>query len=228
MTGEEMDLDALPGGGQDILGAVAERLLGCLRDAERVVLVANNPAIEAVDFEALELGPRDVVVSFNLCIKWPLLSNRWTNVFVHGFNAPDHYFFGLPYSPEVQALWQNPQGRCFTVLVGVADAMSALPDVTLLRERMPLPVLWNYPLARADGKRFVGPTTGFNALVLFDWLRREQGLNYKLLTLGYSNEAGKLWSGHAWDYERAWLAAANVETIALHKRRWWQRMLKRR
>jgi len=223
-----MDLTALPNGDQDILGAVAEGLLNCLRDAERVVLVANNPAIAAMDFDALALGPRDVVVSFNACIKWPLLSSRWTNVFVHGFNAPDHYFFGLPYSPELQALWRNPLARCFTVLVGVADAMSALADVTLLRERIPLPALWNYPLARADGKRFVGPTTGFNALVLFDWLRREQGLHYRLMTLGYSNEAGKLWSGHAWDYERAWLAAADVETLALHKRPWWQRLLKRR
>jgi hypothetical protein len=222
-----MDLTALPNGDQDILGALAERLLACLRDAERVVLVANNPAIEQADFDALTLGPRDVVVSFNACVKWPMLSERWTNVFVHGFNAPDHYFFGLPYAPELQALWHNPQARCFSVLVGVADPMSPVADVSLLRERIPLPALWNYPKARADGKRFVGPTTGFNALVLFDWLRREQGLHYRLLTLGYSNEAGKLWSGHAWDYERAWLAGADVEAIALRKRPWWQRWIKR-
>lgn len=225
----DMDLRALPGGDQNILSALAEGLLADLRDAERVVLVANNPAIDEADVQALELGPHDVMVSFNTCVKWQLLSSRWTNVFVHGFNAPDHYFFGLPYRPEVQALWQDPQARCFTVLVGVADAMSALAGVTLLRERIPLPALWNYPLAQANRKSFVGPSTGFNALVLFDWLRREHGMNYRLLTLGYSNEAGKLWSGHAWDYERAWLANADIETVVLQSRLgWWRRLLKRR
>lgn len=228
MKDGDMDLTVLPGGDQDVFGALAATLVNCLRGAKRVVLVANNPAIEAADFDALEVAPGDVVVSFNACIKWQLLSNRWTNVFVHGYNAPDHYFFGLPYSPELQSLWQDPSAQCFSMLVGVAAPMSALPDVSLLRERMPLPTLWHYPRAHANGKRFVGPTTGFNALVLFDWLRREHGLNYKLLTLGYSNEAGKLWSGHAWEYERAWLASADVEAVPLRKRPWWQRVLKRR
>lgn len=221
-----MDLSAHSGGDQDILGAFPDALLACLRAAQRVVLVANNPAIDAADFAALHIGPRDVVVSFNACVKWPLLTAESVNVFVHGFNAPDHYFFGLPYRPELQALWAAAPARCFTMLVGVAAPMSAVPRVTLLRERMPLPPLWNYPLAHANGKRFVGPSSGFNALVLFDWLRRELGLGYQLLTLGYSNEAGKLWSGHGWDYERAWLANADVQVVALQRRSWWQRLTK--
>lgn len=224
----DMNLAALPGGDQNLLGAFDEGLLACLRGAERVVLVANNPAIGQADVESLDLGPRDVVVTFNTCLKWPLLSSLCANIFIHGYNAPDQYFFGLPYRPEVQALWRAPKARCFTMLMGVAHAMSAVKGVTLLRERIPLPVLWDYPSAQANGKRFVGPSTGFNALVLFEWLRREQGMSFRLLTLGYSNEAGKLWSGHAWEYERAWLADADVEKIAIKRQQgWWQRFLKR-
>lgn len=225
----DMDLAALPGGDQDILGAFDKGLLDCLRRAERVVLVANNPAIGQADVDALSLCPRDAVVSFNTCLKWPLLSSLSANIFIHGYNAPDQYFFGLPYGPGVQALWQAPEARCFTILVGVAHPMSPVKGVSLFRERIPLPALWNYPSAHANGKRFVGPSTGFNALVLFDWLRRDQGMDFRLLTLGYSNDGGKLWSGHAWDYERAWLANADVETLALQRQpSWWQRLFKRR
>jgi hypothetical protein len=68
----------------------------------------------------------------------------------------------------------------------------------------------------------VGPTTGFNALVLFDWLRGHAGYRYQLVTLGFSNEAGKLWGGHAWDYERSWLLKADVVRVRPQRRSWWK------
>ncbi|MCF4998856.1 hypothetical protein GIW70_05270 [Pseudomonas syringae] len=227
-AGEHMALDALPGGHQSVPDAFSPALKACLQRAPRVVLIANNPAITAADFQALNVGVDDVVVSFNLCVKAPLLDPRSVNVFVHGFNAPDAYFFGLPCSNQVQRLFDRSLDRCFTVLVGVTGDMSPMPGVTLLRERIPLAPLWNYPVNRPGGKRYVGPSTGFNALVVFDWLRAHAGYNYRLMTLGFSNEAGKLWGGHAWDYERDWLQKADVIVVPLQPHRWWQRLLRRK
>lgn len=225
---DHMALDALPGGHQSVLQALPPALQACLRSAARVVLVANNPAITEADFQALNIGVDDVVVSFNTCVKSALLNPRSVNLFVHGFNAPDAYFFGLPYGPEVQRLFRQPDARCFTVLVGCTATICPLADVALYWERIPLPALWNYPVDRPGGKRYVGPSTGFNALVLFDWLRGHPGFDYQLMTLGFSNEAGKLWGGHAWDYERDWLQQSDVTVVPLQPRSWWQKWLRRR
>lgn len=115
----------------------------------------------------------------------------------------------------------------------VADGMpqplkDCLGRVALYWERIPLPALWNYPVDRPGGKRYVGPSTGFNALVLFDWLRGHAGYTYQLMTLGFSNEAGKLWGGHAWAYERDWLEKSNVTVVPLQRRPWWQVLLRRK
>jgi hypothetical protein len=227
-AGNEMALDELPGGHQSLLGALPQALKDCLARASRVVLVANNPAITAADVQALDIGRDDVIVTFNTCAKSALLSPQSVNVFVHGFNAPDAHFFGLPYKPEVQRLFDLPGARCFSMLVGCTGEMSPLPGVALYWERMPLPPLWNYPSDRPGGKRYVGPSTGFNALVLFDWLRGHAGYTYQVMTLGFSNEAGKFWSGHAWDYERQWLLKADVTVVPLQRRRWWQGWFRRR
>ncbi|MGZ7457130.1 hypothetical protein ACXPVS_10075 [Pseudomonas sp. Ma2-10] len=224
---EPMALDALPGGDQTVQDGLPQALKECLHGAARVVLVANNPAITRDDFDALNIGTNDVVVSFNKCSPAALLCAHSVNVFVHGFNAPDAFFFGLPYGPDAQRLFQQADGRCFTMLVGCTGAMCPLPRVALYWERIPLPALWNYPVDRPGGKRYVGPTTGFNALVLFDWLRRHAGYNYQLMTLGFSNEAGKRWGGHAWDYERDWLHKSEVIVIPLQCRRWWQKLFRR-
>ncbi|MDB5996903.1 MAG: hypothetical protein JWP42_4039 [Pseudomonas sp.] len=227
-THEPMALDALPGGHQPLLEGLPQALQQCLRKAARVVLVANNPAITREDFQALNIGANDVVVSFNNCVLAKLLSPHSVNVFVHGFNAPDAYFFGLPYGPEVQRLFAQADARCFTVLVGNTEAMCPLPNVALYWERIPLPPLWHYPVDRPGGKRYVGPTTGFNALVLLDWLRSQAGFDYQLMTLGFSNEAGKRWGGHAWDYERDWLQKSDVKVIPLQRRGWWQKLFNRK
>ncbi|VVP90202.1 hypothetical protein [Pseudomonas fluorescens] len=225
---DSMALDAMPGGHQSVLDGLPQELKECLRRAARVVFIANNPAIAPADFQALNIGNDDVVVSFNTCVKSALLCPYSVNVFVHGFNAPDAYFFGLPYGPEVQRLFKNAGGRCFTMLVGSTEAMCPLPQVALYWERIPLPALWNYPVDRPGGKRYVGPSTGFNALVLFDWLRSHAGYNYQLMTLGFSNEAGKFWGGHAWDYERDWLQKSDVIVVPLQRRSWWQVLLRRK
>jgi len=224
----EMALDAMPGGHQDVFNALPEELKACLQRAARVVLVANNPAITREDFQALNIGFDDVVVSFNNCSKFALLSPDSVNVFVHGFNAPDCYFFGLPYRAEVQQFIRRPGARCFTVLVGCSEPLCPLPGVALYWDRIPLPALWNYPVERPNGKRYVGPTTGFNALVLFDWLRGHAGYDYQLLTVGFSNEAGKLWGGHAWDYERTWLLESDVTQVHLQRRSWWRTLFRRK
>ncbi|VEF07511.1 Uncharacterised protein [Pseudomonas fluorescens] len=225
---EYMALDALPGGDQSVLQALPEVLRECLNRAARVVLVANNPAISAADFQALNIGADDVVVSFNHCIKAALLNPASVNLFVHGYNAPDAYFFGLPYDSSVQRLFAQAQGRCFSMLVGCAAPMCPLPQVAMYWDRIPLPALWNYPVERPGGKRYVGPSTGFNTLVLFDWLRDHQGYNYQLMTLGFSNEAGKLWGGHAWDYEREWLQKSAVIVVPLQPQHWWQKLFRRK
>lgn len=102
-----MALDALPGGHQSVLEALPAPLQACLSRAPRVVLIANNPAITAADFQALNIGVDDVVVSFNTCIKASLLDSRSVNVVVHGYNAQDAYFFGLPLGPDVQRLFDQ-------------------------------------------------------------------------------------------------------------------------
>lgn len=231
-----MDLSAHPGGHQDIVGALPEALAQCLAVAPRVILVANNPAISQADFDGLRIEADDVVVSFNTCSKHDLLTAESVNVFVHGFNAPDRYFFGLPYRHELQRLFGQPQARCFTVLVGCAAPMSPVPGVMLLEERIPLPALWNYPVDRPGGKRYVGPSTGFNAMVVLDALRARLGYRYQLLALGFSTGGGKLWGGHAWDYEREWLAASTVQPVPLKSppasarglAGWWAKLLGRR
>ncbi|MBP5945996.1 MULTISPECIES: hypothetical protein [unclassified Pseudomonas] len=228
MKDEHMALDALPGGDQSVLGALPEPLQACLSRAARVVLIANNPAITVADFQALNIGVDDVVVSFNTCIKAPLLDSRSVNVVVHGYNAQDAYFFGLPFGPDVQRLCDQAGERFFTMLVGCAAPMCPLPRVAMYWDRIPLPPLWNYPVDRPGGKRYVGPSTGFNTLVLFDWLRGHAGYTYQLMTLGFSNEAGKLWGGHAWDYERDWLQKSDVIVVPLQPRRWWQKLFRRK
>lgn len=147
---------------------------------------------------------------------------------MHGYNAPDAYFFGLPGNAEVRRLFDRAGDRCFTMLVGCAAPMCPLPRVAMYWDRIPLPALWNYPVDRPGGKRYVGPSTGFNTLVLFDWLRGHLGYTYQLMTLGFSNEAGKLWGGHAWDYERDWLQKSDVIVVPLQPRRWWQKLFKRK
>lgn len=224
-AGIDIDRDALPGGNQDVFNSLPVELKQCLERAGRVVLLANNPLITREDVQALNIGADDVVVSFNLCIKSELLRPENVNVFVHGFNAPDYYFFGLPYRRDLQQLIAHPRARCFTVLVGCALPLCPLPGVAAYWDRIPLPALWNYPRERPGGKRYVGPSTGFNALVLLDWLRGHAGYGYRLLTLGFSNEAGKLWNGHAWEYERRWLLAADVEPVLLKPRTWWRKLL---
>lgn len=223
-----MALDALPGGDQTVFEALPAELRDCLSRAARVVLIANNPAITAADFQALDIGADDVVVSFNTCIKAALLNEQSVNVFVHGYNAPDAYFFGLPYGPHVQQMFERSGERCFSMLVGCAAPMCPMPRVTMYWDRIPLPPLWHYPVDRPGGKRYVGPSTGFNTLVLFDWLRGEAGYTYELMTLGFSNEAGKLWGGHAWDYERDWLRQANIIVVPLQPRRWWQKLFRQK
>ncbi|WP_426201633.1 hypothetical protein [Pseudomonas sp. TWP3-1] len=225
---EHMALDALPGGHQSVLEALPQELRACLQRAARVVLIANNPAITLADFQALDIGANDVVVSFNNCIKAPLLNEQSVNLFVHGFNAPDAYFFGLPYAPDVQQLFERAAERCFTLVVGCAAPMCPLPRVAMYWDRIPLPPLWNYPVERPGGKRYVGPSTGFNTLVLLNWLRSHSGYAYQLMTLGFSNEAGKLWGGHAWDYERDWLQKSDVIVVPLQPRRWWQKLFRRK
>jgi hypothetical protein len=213
----------LPGGDQDVIACLTPELKARLKDASRVVLVANNPAIRAIDLAALNLGSRDVVISFNTCIKADLLSPQCTHVLVHGFNGTDRFFFGLPLAPRLLERYQTAPSRFFTVLVGCVGPMSPVPGVSLFRERIPLPPLWDYPVDRPGGKRYVGPSTGFNALVLFDALRAQPHYRYSMITVGFSNEAGKLWGGHAWDYERAWLLAADILRVQLPSpRRWWQ------
>jgi hypothetical protein len=228
MTDDDMALDALPGGDQSVLQALPDALRECLSRAARVVLIANNPAITAADFAALNIGADDVVVNFNHCIKATLLNEQSVNVFVHGYNAPDAYFFGLPCNKDVQRLFDRAGERCFTMLVGCAAPMCPLPRVAMYWDRIPLPPLWNYPVDRPGGKRYVGPSTGFNTLVLFDWLREHVGYSYQLMTLGFSNEAGKLWGGHAWDYERDWLQKSAVIVVPLQPRHWWQRLFQRK
>jgi hypothetical protein len=192
-----MRLDALPGGQQDVMAGFSDELKGCLQRATRVVLVANNPAIMAADLQGLALGENDVVVSFNTCLKGPLLSPRSQHVLVHGFNAPDHYFFGLPMSADLPSWLRARTPGCLAVLVGCTQPLCPMPGVSLFHERIPL--------------------------VLLDTLRRQPGFTYSLVTLGFSNEAGKLWGGHAWDYERAWLLAAEITRMDLQARRpWWQ------
>ncbi|MBD1549860.1 hypothetical protein HAQ06_00985 [Pseudomonas sp. C2L12B] len=218
-----MPAGALPGGDQDVFNCFSPALKACLLKAPRVVLVANNPAITAADLQALGIGSDDVVVSFNKCLKAELLTPHSVNVVVHGFNAPDHYFFGLPLPGAIQPWFHPRSDRCFSILVGCTEALCPLPGVSVFRERIPLPPLWNYPVERPGGKRYVGPSTGFNALVLFDALRSLPGYDYALMALGFSDEAGKLWGGHAWDYERAWLRSANIIRVGLQRqKRWWQ------
>jgi hypothetical protein len=205
-------------------GSLPDALVARLHGAPRVILLANNPAVTARDMDALNIGASDIVVSFNTCVKAQLLVGPWTNVLVHGFNEPDRYFFGLPCRPEVQAMLD---AGGFTLLMGCTGEITPLPGVGRLWARFPLPVVADYPVTRPDGKPFAGPTTGFSTLLLFDWLRRERGFGYQLLTLGFSNEAGKLWRGHAWDYERQWLQGAEVTVVPLVPRPWWKRLLRR-
>lgn len=202
-------------------------LIAILRKANRVILVANNPAIGADDFKALAIGVEDVVVSFNTCVKSEYLSPEPTNVFVHGYHAQEFHFFGLPYDPAVTQLLCTTGARCFTILVGAVRPMSALPNVAIFADRIPLPPLQrDYPVLRKNGKPLAGPSTGFNAMVVFDHIRQLSGYHFTLVALGFSDEAGKLWRGYAWEYERAWLSQSSIQRIALVKpRRSWRRWL---
>lgn len=181
----------------------------------RLILVANNPAIGGVDIGALDLGAEDVVVGFNLHLKAALLPVEPIHVLVHGYNKSDAHFFGLPLQGGVAKLFAAQPSRRFSILLAGYDPICPIPGVGFYQGRLPLEVLQDYPRVGPVGRTIVGPTTGFTTMVLFDWLRRECGYGYDLYALGFSNEAGKLWSGHAWDYEREWLQRSEVRQISL-------------
>lgn len=187
--------------------------------ARRLILIANNPAIGPADIQALDLGADDVVVGFNLHLKAALLPDEPVHVLVHGYNKGDARFFGLPLQGGVARLFAAEPSRRFSILLAGYDPLCPMPGVGFYQGRLPLEVLQAYPRVGPAGKVIVGPTTGFTSMVLFDWLRRECGYGYELCTLGFSNEAGKLWSGHAWDYERAWLQVSEVRQIPLERKK---------
>lgn len=199
----------------DFLEGFPAELQILLREARRVVLVANNPAIARGDMSRLGLGANDIVVYFNGCVPYSLIDPKVINVFFHGFNVEDRYFFGLPYRREIVELFRCAPGRCFTVLMGVDEALCPLRGVGYFSGALPLPALIDYPLLDKSGSRRVVPSTGFRVVALFDWLRTHGGFSFELMCLGFSDEAGKFWGGHAWEYERRWLSDAGVTRLSV-------------
>ena len=148
MKDEHMALDALPGGDQSVLGALPEPLQACLSRAARVVLIANNPAITVADFQALNIGVDDVVVSFNTCIKAPLLDSRSVNVSCRQTRRTRIF---VPALGRRQRLLLSGE-RFFTMLVAVPHRFVAA-RVACTGSHSAAP-LWNDPSRRAASATF--------------------------------------------------------------------------
>jgi hypothetical protein len=182
-AGKEMMLDALPGGHQIVADGMPQPLKDCLGRGPRCA-DRQQSGHYCADFQALNIGADDIVVSFNNCIPAPLLSRK----------ASMCSFMG--------SMHQTPTFSAFLMGLGCSGFSNSRVSVVsrcwwgVLRRSVPCRE-WpsngsGFHCRRCGTTRWTDrektlcrPSTGFNALVLFDWLRGHAGYTYQLMTLGF-------------------------------------------
>lgn len=186
---------------------------------QRVVLIANNPAITR-DLITPLIQPSDLLVFFNTTPHLPLFahfSNPRLFFFRSIFNNGQHW--GIP-----------PQTHQFPELAHLAQqgALSVMysnyaPNAT--RFPAPLRAIFSNPATAClvpenpvhcqdypykAGEPFFGPSSGFILYRIFLFfkfsLRMSHPLQktFSMVLLGFNNSPGsQLWDCHDWDFERA-------------------------
>lgn len=196
------------------LERISPELLARIVASRRVILLANNPAITRDHVDALALGPEDLVVSFNKCRNRTLLRRKLHNVFIHRHNYRKSGYFGFPYKGWLRLFpWFN--ARFHSVLLGgeVETLPASHRKASFLPLKQPFPALEGYPYERLPSRG--GPSTGFYALAFFDYVKRLKQADYEIILVGFSDEGGSFWDGHAWDFEREWTRESGVTVIKL-------------
>lgn len=177
----------------------------------RVILLANNPLLTPALIDSLNIQDSDIVVSFNKCRNLPSLRRRHVNVFIHRHNYRKGGYFGYPYKGMLRLFsWFNP--RLYSVMLGGDE--STLPragDFSFLPLRQAFPALEAYPYEGLPTRG--GPSTGFYALAFFDYLKQLKGASFDIVLVGFSDEGGTFWDGHAWEFEREWIKTSAVMVV---------------
>lgn len=199
---------------EPFLERLAPQLLARILASRRVILLANNPAITQAHLHALAIDGADLLVSFNKCRHLALLRRRLHNLFIHRHNYRKGGYFGFPYRGRLR-LFTCCNPRLHSLLLGgEAERSAAGPrGVSFLPLRQPFPALQGYPYERLPSRG--GPSTGFYALAFFEHLKQLRGADYETVLVGFSEEGGSFWDGHAWDFERQWIRCAEVTLIRL-------------
>ncbi|NNN24967.1 MULTISPECIES: hypothetical protein [Pseudomonas] len=199
---------------QQSLNHLSPALLARIQASRRVILLANNPAITREHLDALALGPDDLVVSFNKCRNRTLLRRQLHNLFIHRHNYRKGGYFGFPYKGWLRLFpWFNK--RFHSVLLGgeQAELPASHRASSFLPLRQPFPALEGYPYERLPTRG--GPSTGFYAVAFFDYVKRLKQADFEIVLVGFSDEGGSFWDGHAWDFEREWTRSSDVTVIKL-------------
>lgn len=199
---------------QQSLERLSPELLARIEASRRVILLANNPMISQEHIDALAISPDDLVVSFNKCRNLALLRRQWHNLFIHRHNYRKGGYFGFPYKGWLRFFpWFNT--RFHSVLLGgEAESLPAAHrSASFLPLRQSFPALEGYPYERLPTRG--GPSTGFYAVAFFDYVKRLKQTDYEIVLVGFSDEGGSFWDGHAWDFEREWTRSSGVTVIKL-------------
>jgi hypothetical protein len=197
------------------------------RQVRRVVLVANNPDLPAEMLRDLGNGADDLLVQFNnarheeVLLDQPCRHMRFHRIHRRLDGWAFHYAFP-PSTATVRAALAAPERHMFVLSgeppllahcgVAVADLFfpaRLAPCLSLFAERTDYGDLPQYP--RPEGVPFADPSTGFWVVAALLDLRRRlraHGLpTFELVLAGFRPAvSGHFWEGHAWDYERDWLA----------------------
>jgi len=228
--------------------AEVARLLAWLeRDFGRVILLANNPALEPAQVAALAPGSDDLLVQFNRLSFFELFrAHACHKLHVFTRRQETHFGFDATGRPALPLLEEAAASRAllFTSLdlVYLQPFIAALPAGNeafhLAGKRAIAP--W-YPRLGPDRPQMT-PSTGFAALLLIlaarEARRRAGGRVSRVQLVGFTGFARRAWRGHDWWLEQRWLARRDdLERLLtppatlrdrLEALRWWRRHLRTR
>lgn len=197
--------------GIEILKLMSTELIDKIVASKRIILLANNPLLTQAHIDALVIDCSDTVVSFNKCRNFAALRRQHLNVFIHRHNYRKGGYFGYPYKSMMRFFsWFN--SNFYSVLLGGdAPTVSSTKACSFLPLRQAFPALEAYPYEGLPSRG--GPSTGFYALAFFDYLKQVKGGDFQILLVGFSDEGGSFWDGHAWDFEREWIKQSGVIVV---------------
>ncbi|WFF41108.1 hypothetical protein EVC62_06105 [Salinicola endophyticus] len=182
-----------------------EKLLNMLTATQRVVLVASNPNIRRRHVKSAGITPDSVVFSFNKCRQLHKLPFDTHHCLIHRYGyktengVREEEVPGYPHKLRVRLFELFAKSSAAFVLGGEGDVggegVSRIPMINSLN------LLKEYPFEALPERG--GVSSGFYMIALLEELKRNLGLDFTIVLLGFTEGGGgRQWYGHAWDFER--------------------------